>query len=111
MAPKDPRRTRRFREARARLLAQDGNVCGICYKIVDKELRPPAMGAPQADHIIPISAPWYGDPYDMANLQLAHSWCNRQKSNKYAGQGTLNSNKPQVERIDLNRMKEQDWSD
>lgn len=55
-------------------------VCGICGKPVDKKLKPPNPLAPVVDHIIPVSKG--GHPSSMDNLQLAHSCCNRQKSDK-----------------------------
>ena len=60
------------------LASQD--TCGICGQPVDKSLRPPHPMSPTVDHIIPIAKG--GHPSDMANLQLAHWMCNRQKSDK-----------------------------
>lgn len=56
------------------------NVCGICGKPVDKTLKTPHPLAPCIDHIVPISKG--GHPSDIANLQLTHACCNRQKSDK-----------------------------
>ncbi len=56
------------------------NTCGICGKIVDKTLKHPDPLAPVVDHIVPIAKG--GHPSAMDNLQLAHSYCNRQKSDK-----------------------------
>jgi len=36
--------------------------------------------SPCVDHIIPVDKG--GHPSDLNNLQLAHLWCNRQKSDK-----------------------------
>lgn len=55
-------------------------VCGICGLPVNKKLRPPDPLSPSVDHIIPLDKG--GHPSDLSNLQLAHRWCNRQKSNK-----------------------------
>lgn len=60
------------------LMAQ--SVCGICGKPVDKTIKYPDPLSATIDHIIPISKG--GHPSDISNLQLAHRWCNRQKSNK-----------------------------
>ena len=66
------------------LLTQD--VCAICGKPVDKTLKQKnSKGehnpyAPTIDHIIPVSKG--GHPHDLANLQLTHWICNRQKSDK-----------------------------
>lgn len=63
-----------------RVLLKTQGVCGICGKPVNKKLKPPDPLAPVVDHIIPVSKG--GHPSDIANLQLAHATCNRQKSDK-----------------------------
>lgn len=55
-------------------------VCGICGKPVDFSYKYPHPLSPTVDHIIPVSKG--GHPSDLANLQLAHRCCNRQKSDK-----------------------------
>ena len=55
-------------------------VCGICGQPVDFSLRYPNPMSKTVDHIIPINRG--GHPSDLANLQLAHLSCNRQKSDK-----------------------------
>jgi 5-methylcytosine-specific restriction endonuclease McrA len=65
-----------------RRLYQTENVCGICGQPIDKSLRFPHPMSKCIDHIIPISRG--GHPSDMANLQIAHLSCNRQKSDKIA---------------------------
>jgi 5-methylcytosine-specific restriction endonuclease McrA len=47
---------------------------------VDFGFKYPHPLSPSVDHIIPLSKG--GHPSDLSNLQLAHRWCNRQKSNK-----------------------------
>lgn len=54
--------------------------CGICGCEVDFALKFPHPMSPCIDHIIPVSKG--GHPSDITNLQLAHMWCNRQKSDK-----------------------------
>lgn len=56
------------------------SVCGICGQPVDMTFKPPHPLSPSVDHIIPVSKG--GHPSDLSNLQLAHRWCNRQKSDK-----------------------------
>ena len=56
------------------------NTCGICGQLVDFNAKYPHPLSPCIDHIIPIAKG--GHPSDMDNLQLAHWWCNRQKSDK-----------------------------
>ena len=55
-------------------------VCGICGNEVDFSLKFPHPLSPTIDHIIPVAKG--GHPSDINNLQLAHFWCNRQKSDK-----------------------------
>lgn len=55
-------------------------VCGICGKQVDFGFKFPHPLSPCIDHIIPVAKG--GHPSDIANLQLAHMTCNRQKSDK-----------------------------
>lgn len=65
------------------LATQD--ICGICGAPVDKTLKAPDPLSPTIDHIIPIAKG--GHPSDLANLQLAHRWCNRQKSDRVFAPG------------------------
>lgn len=55
-------------------------VCGICGEPVDRQFKAPHPLSAEVDHIIPVSRG--GHPSDLKNLQLAHRWCNRIKSNK-----------------------------
>lgn len=68
-----------FEKNKKRLLKLQ-NVCGICGKPVDKQLKAPDPMSPVIDHIVPINKG--GHPSDIDNLQLAHWTCNRQKSDK-----------------------------
>lgn len=54
--------------------------CGICGQAVDFGFKFPHPLSPCIDHIIPVSKG--GHPSDLANMQLAHMTCNRQKSDK-----------------------------
>lgn len=53
--------------------------CGICGLPVDKTLKYPDPLCATVDHIIPLNK---GGTNALANLQLAHHCCNRQKSDK-----------------------------
>jgi len=64
---------------RKRILASQ-TVCGICGNPVDFSYKYPHPLSPVVDHIIPLDKG--GHPSDISNLQLAHRWCNRQKSDK-----------------------------
>ena len=57
-------------------------ICGICGKPVDFSLKFPDPMSPTVDHIIPVAKG--GHPSDIDNLQLAHFYCNRAKSDKLA---------------------------
>lgn len=60
------------------LASQD--YCGICGQLVDKSLRFPDPMSATVDHIIPVAKG--GHPTNLNNLQLAHLYCNRVKSDK-----------------------------
>lgn len=61
------------------------DTCGICGKPVDKTLPPYTPLSPEVDEIFPVSRG--GSPYDIDNLQLVHSICNKRKGAKVAGEG------------------------
>ncbi len=69
-------------------------ICGICGQPVDFSLKWPDPMSPTIDHIIPVSAG--GHPSDLANLQLAHFTCNRQKSNKLVNNQYKKTQKTEV---------------
>jgi HNH endonuclease. len=56
------------------------SVCGICGRPVDFDKKFPDPWSATIDHIVPVIKG--GDPTSLENLQLAHSYCNRQKSTK-----------------------------
>lgn len=68
-----------FRSNKKKIYATQ-TVCGICGKPVDFGLKYPHPLSACIDHIIPVAKG--GHPSDIANLQLAHWTCNRQKSDK-----------------------------
>lgn len=68
-----------FEKNKKRIYATQ-TACGICGQLVDFGAKYPHPLSPCIDHIIPIAKG--GHPSDMDNLQLAHWWCNRQKSDK-----------------------------
>lgn len=82
-----------FENARRKILATQ-TVCGICGKPVDFSYKSPHPLSPTVDHIIPVSKG--GHPSDIANLQLAHRCCNRQKSDKISIENikTVSDDKP-----------------
>ena len=92
-----------FERNKKKILATQ-DCCGICGKLVDKNLKYPNPLSPCIDHIVPIDRG--GHPSDMANLQLAHWICNRQKSNKL-----MKTKKNDKEDVVTNRMLPQsrDW--
>lgn len=70
---------REFERNRKKIMAAN-NICAICGRLVDKKLKYPNLMSATIDHIIPVSKG--GHPSDIENLQLAHFYCNRQKSDK-----------------------------
>lgn len=68
-----------FDKNKKRLLKTQSH-CGICGKPVDKSIKFPDPLSPVIDHIIPVAKG--GHPSSLDNLQLAHLYCNRQKSDK-----------------------------
>lgn len=67
-------------EANKKIILATQSVCGICGKPVDKSIKYPDPMSPTVDHIIPLAK--NGDPVALDNLQLAHRYCNRMKSDK-----------------------------
>ena len=76
---KDPA-LRAMWEHNKKIILQTQSICGICGKPVDKSLKYPDQMCATVDHIIPVSR--NGDPVALENLQLAHRYCNRMKSDK-----------------------------
>ena len=63
--------------ARKRAIASKDPTCAICHKEIDLEAPPFHPLAVEVDHIVPRSRG--GAIYDLDNLQLTHSQCNRKK--------------------------------
>ena len=76
---RDGTHRRQFELNKKRIYATQ-TICGICGKPVDMDAKYPEPLSKCIDHIIPIAKG--GHPSDIDNLQLAHWWCNRQKSDK-----------------------------
>lgn len=76
---KDPA-LRALWEHNKKIILQTQSVCGICGKPVNKSLKYPDPMCATVDHIIPVAR--NGDPTALDNLQLAHKYCNRMKSDK-----------------------------
>lgn len=66
--------------ANKKIILATQSICGICGKPVDKSIKYPDPMSPTIDHIIPVAL--NGDPVALDNLQLAHRYCNRMKSDK-----------------------------
>lgn len=97
-----------FDRGRKRILAAQ-DICGICGQPVDKRLKFPDPMSATIDHIIPLAK---GGTNDQENLQLAHFWCNRQKSDRLANEARAASMEG-VNKIISNRILPQtiDWAD
>ena len=84
------------------------NVCGICGQPVDKKLKYPHPMSPSIDHIIPLEKG--GHPSDLANLQLAHLYCNRQKAAKLFDAGITREQMEAEAKIDNDDLPwSRDW--
>lgn len=66
-----------WREARRRAIASKDPICAICGKWIDVEAPAFHPLAVEVDHIVPRARG--GALYDLDNLQLTHSRCNRKK--------------------------------
>lgn len=96
-----------YERNRKRLFASS-NTCALCGYPVDFSLKPPNPLAPVADHIVPVSKG--GHPSDIRNLQLAHSTCNRQKSDKlFDDNENMKNNKKVIGNRNLPLSK--DWTE
>lgn len=67
-------------EKNRQIILHTQNICGICGKEVDRSFKYPHPLSATVDHIVPVAKG--GHPSELANLQLAHRWCNRWKSDK-----------------------------
>jgi 5-methylcytosine-specific restriction endonuclease McrA len=67
---------------RKRAIASKDPVCAICHHWIDLQAPAFSPNAVEVDHIVPRSRG--GSLYDIENLQLTHSRCNRQKGAKMA---------------------------
>jgi 5-methylcytosine-specific restriction endonuclease McrA len=67
----------RRRQLRQRVLEEEDH-CHICGRVVDKSLRYLDPWSAVVDELIPISKG--GNPYDRANVRLAHRMCNLRRS-------------------------------
>ncbi len=68
--------------ARRRAIASKDPVCAICHKHIDLDAAPFTPLSVEVDHIVPRSRG--GRMYELENLQLTHTMCNRKKGAKMA---------------------------
>lgn len=68
--------------ARQRAIASKDPVCAICHTFIDIEAPAFSPLAVEVDHIVPRARG--GALYELENLQLTHSKCNRKKGMKMA---------------------------
>lgn len=68
--------------ARKRAIASKDPVCAICHKYIDLDAPAFSPLAVEVDHVVPRSRG--GSLYEMDNLQLTHSKCNRKKGARMA---------------------------
>ena len=69
----------RWKRLRGRVFAEE-DVCHLCLRPVDKSLPHLDPGAPELDHIVPLSMG--GDMFARENNRLAHRICNQRKGNR-----------------------------
>lgn len=106
--PRDKKKTRTDRTAgnyslfehNRKIVLATQSICAICGKPVDKTIKYPDPMSPTVDHIIPLSKG--GDPTSLDNLQLAHRYCNRMKSDKIV-------QKAEVKDANRNLPLTEDW--
>lgn len=86
---KQPLNQAEWKQARKRAIASKEPICALCHKWIDVTIpcKDPATGAfnplsVEVDHIVPLARG--GLPYDIDNLQLSHSVCNRKKGSRMA---------------------------
>lgn len=77
----DPRGSRRWRELRARVLAEE-STCWLCQQAIDPAVAYPHRMSGSADHVVPMLLG--GAPLDRANVRAAHLGCNRDRGAKLA---------------------------
>lgn len=68
--------------ARKRAIASLDAICAICHRAIDLEAPKNTPLAVEVDHIVPRSRG--GSLYELDNLQLSHSACNRKKGARMA---------------------------
>lgn len=78
--------------ARKRAIASKDPICSICHTYIDLDAPAFSPLAVEVDHIVPRARG--GSLYELDNLQLTHSRCNRQKgvrmAEDYVGQEVVN---------------------
>lgn len=72
----------KWAETKKRAIASLDPICAICHRPIDLEAPAFSPLAVEVDHIVPRSRG--GALYELSNLQLTHSQCNRKKGNKMA---------------------------
>jgi len=97
-------------EKNRQIVLKTQNICGICGKEIDPRFKYPHPLSPTVDHIVPVSKG--GHPSDLSNLQAAHRWCNRWKSDRLVAsqrkENIFEENEKENKKIDL--PQHYDWS-
>lgn len=71
-----------WKNARKRAIASKDPICAICHTYIDLEAPRFAPLSVEVDHIVPRARG--GSLYELDNLQLTHSRCNRKKGARMA---------------------------
>lgn len=80
---RDPRRTAQWRKTRQAAIAVKEHECYICGRFIDSSIKSGAL-ALEVDHVIPIALG--GRAFDLDNLMLVHSICNKIKGDRLSMQ-------------------------
>lgn len=62
----------------------NGDICYLCGKVIDFDLKHPHRKSPSLDHIVPISK---GGPHSLGNAAMTHLVCNQRKSARIVTNG------------------------
>ncbi len=96
-------------EKNRQVILKTQTACGICGAPVDFSYRYPHPLSPTVDHIIPVAKG--GHPFALENLQLAHRYCNRQKSDKIFRAELKKGEKEKVSVVNNDNLPQhRDWS-
>ena len=96
-------------EKNKKIILRTQRICALCGQEVDKGIKYPHPMSGSVDHIIPLQKG--GHPSDLANLQLTHLYCNRQKAAKLFDSGIGREKLEEQKEINNDDLPQsRDWS-